>query len=516
MEAQNDRVRSTVTLLDQMRRENDLIGKNAGEVAAAQFAHQRLMEIRDEAIRNGITNEQEFQRVFGKEIALIGEAAAKVKEYAEASARAHLKDDLGFDAAQLGRSPIEQRVASTMRQYGLGNDLNGPDAAIIRTNERLKQQVDIWKDIRKSGMDAYSDIFDLAFDGFDNWKDRLSDIAKDMAKNLFDMSVKNPFLNRQYGADLPTLDQAGGLGGWINTLLGGSPNPAAGLGQLGTMANPMYVVPVGGLGGDGGIVGDVTRLLSGANDNGAGNAAKTVASLVPGGGALASAAGQALSFVGNYKQGVDNRLTDILSEASQRFGGFGVSAFSGRRPGDPRFHGQGLATDVRLTDLASGKALANYQDPSTFRTYEQFAQVARQVQMEKYPELADQFRWGGYFSGGRGKYGAMDQMHFDLGGGKVGMAGGSWANGLTPAQRALFPGVESLGMGANKAVAALGRLDVTTTAATQNLGQFGSGLGQFGQNLAKSVSQASGGGSSGGGFFGMLASPFGGGQTRFA
>lgn len=159
--------------------------------------------------------------------------------------------------------------------------------------------------------------------------------------------------------------------------------------------------------------------------------------------------GGPLAFVGNYRSGVDPRLTDILQTAAGRFADYKVDAFSGLRPGDPRFHGKGKATDVSLIDRSSGKALPNYQSAQSFRAYEKFAQAARQVQMEKYPELAGQFRWGGYFSGDRRRYGAVDLMHFDLGGGGgLGMAGGSWEHGLTAAQRAIFPGAVSSGMAA--------------------------------------------------------------------
>jgi hypothetical protein len=74
----------------------------------------------------------------------------------------------------------------------------------------------------------------------------------------------------------------------------------------------------------------------------------------------------------------------------------------------------------------------------------------------------------------------MDQMHFDLGGGKVGMAGGSWANGLTASQRAMFPGVESLGMGANKAAQALDMLTTKSTDLNSGFDLLGKGL--VGQN----------------------------------
>ena len=171
-----------------------------------------------------------------------------------------------------------------------------------------------------------------------------------------------------------------------------------------------------------------------ANDNGV--------AAVPGGGSFSTVG----NFVARGANNVDARLVDILRTAAER-SGMRAEAYSGYRPGDPRFHGKGLATDVRLFD-EKGNLLPNYQNSASFRSYEEFAQNARMVQMEKYPELANQFRWGGYFSGPKGKYDAADLMHFDLGGGSgLGMAGGSWENGLTTAQRRLFPGAESRGIG---------------------------------------------------------------------
>lgn len=150
------------------------------------------------------------------------------------------------------------------------------------------------------------------------------------------------------------------------------------------------------------------------------------------------------NFVARGEGKVDPILVDILQKAAE-LTGMNVEAYSGYRPGDKRQHGKGSATDVRIIG-PDGKALENYQSPETFPQYEQLAQAARAVQMEHYPELDKQFRWGGYFSGGKGKYGAMDLMHFDVGGSdKLGMAGGTWENGLNQQQLALFPGVKSTG-----------------------------------------------------------------------
>jgi hypothetical protein len=150
----------------------------------------------------------------------------------------------------------------------------------------------------------------------------------------------------------------------------------------------------------------------------------------------------AVRFSGDNR-GADPRLYNLLRDSSQYLPeGYSVQFKSGLRPGDPRYHGKGMAADIQIID-PSGKPLANYQDPTTFRTYEQYAQAAKALRDQQYPDVP--LRWGGYFSGPKGKYGALDVMHFDLADGPMG--GGSWETGLTPQQIALWPGVESVGMG---------------------------------------------------------------------
>lgn len=126
---------------------------------------------------------------------------------------------------------------------------------------------------------------------------------------------------------------------------------------------------------------------------------------------------------------IDPRLVDIAKEAAARFpmtvkvtdhGGFNP-----RKSGTPN-HPGGWAMDFQIYD-PSGRPLDNYQDPKTYRMYEQLAQTMRQVQQEKYPELDKTFRWGGYFGGRFG----FDQMHVDITPGAGGnMRMGSWEYGL--------------------------------------------------------------------------------------
>lgn len=627
-EAQEQRLRSYDQAIASAQLDVAMIGKSTAETEALRFEHERLAQVREEAARNGIKSEAEFQRVFGEEIASI---RAKAVEYGklialqgarqairdqqddlevqraelslagagtlarqraidalkteqdirkrgiplygteanelranteersrnnEAIARATLQQQLLFERQQMFRSETEQTVASTMKNAGLEYDPNSMIAQQIRYNEQLKTTKAAWEDIFNTVNDGFDSVSDALFSG-GSIGEALKKAGSQFAKTIFDMSLTNPLKNWMTGSNFNTIGdlgifpgawsgKGGGFGGVLGQMLGAQKAVASMQVQAASVfinGSPLGVPGLPGVPGaandNGGFFGWLKSLFGGSpaasNAIAGPNTAATAAKLLSGLGSplganvdsatTSSIVGQALGFVGNYKSGVDPRLTDILNTAAKQFAGFKVDAFSGLRLGDPRFHGQGLATDVRLTDLLTGKALGNYQDAASFGTYERFAQLARRVQMDKYPELADQFRWGGYFGGGRGRYGAMDEMHFDLGGGRLGMSGGSWANGLTSAQRALFPGANSvgaaaldkLGSSATSAASAVGSLGGASTsalsslvsstgAAAKGLDVFGNGAGKLGSMLNQFPAAPGGGG--GGNPFGFLGNIF--------
>ncbi|PRD45336.1 hypothetical protein C5748_03835 [Phyllobacterium phragmitis] len=392
-----------------------------------------------------------------------------------------------------------------IRRRGL--DVGSAEANMMRQNTKvsselraeIEKQRDAWTSVRSTGEDAIDGIFDALGNG--DYKDALKSIALDITRTFTDLAVKNPLKNSLLGTSYGTLDDLfkdNAAGGLLSALTGGK--------SVGAMNVTAATVMI-----NGGVTGGLASFLGGSAPAANTNITSVMNNAVQ---SVTKATDQALNFVGNYKSGVDARLTDILNTAASSFPGLKIDAISGLRPGDSRFHGQGLATDVQLTELLSGKMLGNYQDASSFRTYEQFAQTARGVQMAKYPELADQFRWGGYFSGGKGQYGALDTMHFDLGGRQAGMAGGSWAGGLTSGQRSLWPGVDSQGM--DTASAALEKLGSSAGATSGSLSGFGSGLGTAGKGLdqlgsgfnsfGKQLSSFAAGGSGGG--LGILSALF--------
>ncbi|QAZ45959.1 phage tail length tape measure family protein [Mesorhizobium sp. Pch-S] len=416
-----------------------------------------------------------------EQLELIKKQAAAYGEMAEALAKAKLAKDLAFERDQLGRSDVEQAVAATLKQYGLGEDLNGPEAAIIRSNELLKKQVDLWKDVRKGGMDAYSDIFDLAFDGFDNWQERLSDIAKDMAKNIFDLSVKNPFLNEQYGANLPTMNQTGGIGGFFATMLGMTPNPA--INALGTQSvgamtvNAASVVVMGSI-GVGGADGVLNRVFSPANSNGlkASDYAPMSLSGIGSPGSLGSNApynvANATSFIKQYASaiGIDPDIALKVARSEGLGAGIWQSNYSKGGFREPSFGpfqllkgGQGTGFGTGLGNRFMQQTGLDPADPANWQKSTAFA--------------LDQAKAGGWGPW----YGAKNQ-------------------GITG-----FMGIDR---SAEKATAALDNLSTGTVDAGKGLNAFGGGMGKLGNALSQFPGAPGGGG---GGFLGGLGKMLGGG-----
>jgi hypothetical protein len=483
-DARRSRDTALQTSIERQQLEASLIGKTVSEQERLRLQFQLTSELKAEAARNGTAVDE-------KELALIREKAAAYGQLAEqmAAQKALREQDTELEKlrSELGLVTMSQSArAEAMRQLEtenkireLGISRNSTEADQLREKSRLigqmttelAKQKAAWDMVSSAGESAIDNIFGSLLKG--DFKGALKGLLGDVGKFFQDLGT-NSIKNMLLGGDRTELSDV------IGRLMKGAPvaanqnTPAA--------SAQSFAAPVEA----------VTR----------------------------SVLGSTLSMVGNYKSGVDARLTDILNKAALASPQFKVDAISGFRAGDPRFHGQGIATDVSLTDLMSGRKLGNYQDAASFRSYEQFAQSARAVQMRDYPELADKFRWGGYFSGGKGKYGAVDNMHFDLAGNKVGMGGGSWEGGLNSAQRSLWPGAESKGIDdtASKALEKLatagqtasktiGGLEGASSTAVKGLSGLGEGLGQAGQNLANMFPAAPSGGG-GGGFFSSLLTAF--------
>lgn len=136
-------------------------------------------------------------------------------------------------------------------------------------------------------------------------------------------------------------------------------------------------------------------------------------------------------------ENVDPALLQLLESVD--YPGYEVEFISGYRPktpANPRSrHGHGGAIDVELVDRKTGRRVPNYQNAEAFKIYQDYANRVYQHAQQTNPDLAKKLAWGGYFSGPKGKYGALDLMHFDTGGMQ---AGGDWNAGLYPQQAKLW------------------------------------------------------------------------------
>ena len=172
---------------------------------------------------------------------------------------------------------------------------------------------------------------------------------------------------------------------------------------------------------------------------------------VPKSSTIGGAGGDMKLAAGRSFEGVNPQFAQAAQEYARIYHGqngqYDVTLTSGKRGGDAREHGKGNAFDMQLVDKQTGKPLENYQtnDPKTFKAYQDYANGFHQFLEQKYPDLAAKHRWGGYFSGGKETYGSNDVMHHDLAGDRVGIAGGSWKDGLSPSQLKHYPGLEAGG-----------------------------------------------------------------------
>jgi hypothetical protein len=133
-EAQRDRALSLDKILTDQTLEIDLIGKTGGQTAALRKEYELTSQLRLEASKNGIDGENEFQKVYGKEVGLIRERASELGKLTDAFNKAKLSDDLGFERSQLFRSASDQQIASRERGAGMPVDLNSDEAQQMKQN----------------------------------------------------------------------------------------------------------------------------------------------------------------------------------------------------------------------------------------------------------------------------------------------------------------------------------------------------------------------------------------------
>ncbi len=464
-EAAAERARSLDLTIKGQQLELSLIGQTVGETERLRMEQQLISQLEAEAAKNHTT-------VDPKEIAAIKEKAAAYGALAEQIAATNLLRDQDQQIAQLKTEASLVGASDEARRRGLasleaeqqlisrGIDLNSSYADSFRKNalaisdmtNQLRKQNEAWDKVRQSGENTIDSLVDGLTSG--NIGDALGDIAKDIAGTFTDLAIKNPLKNSLLGTDYGTISDVGGLGGIFGRLFGGGdttaiPGLAKSVGSMSVNAGTVMINGgVSGLGaigssGSGGSI--LSRIFGSANDN----------SSVPAATSNMAAYRQAIkdleSSGGNY-----NALGPLTARGDRAYGAYQVM-------------GSNIPS---WTEEALGRRLT----PSQF-----LASPAAQ------DSVFDRF-----FGKSVSKYGNPQD------------AASVWFTGRP--QALAGNATDVFGTTSTKYVekfnASLSRLDTTTTGATNSLGTFGNGLGQFGQNLSNSFPPAPSGG--GGNWFSSL------------
>ncbi len=287
-EASRERARSLDETLNLARLDVELVGRNAAEVDRLRMEHQLLAELRREAAQNGVEASEQ-------EIAAIRAVAA---ETSRLRAIAGARDFIRTQQEELEMVRVQMALVGSSEQYRArmiaaleaertirerGIDVMGREAQQIRDGAQalasatleLNRQAEAWGNVQRAGESVIDNVLDRLVDG--DWTGALKSMSDEFLKLSLQMGAANPLKNAIFGTNYGTFQDVGGWGGILGRLFGGGDAMAqTALGGLGASYGAMTVsagtVIVNGAlgaggGAGGGILGNITRLLTGANDN---------------------------------------------------------------------------------------------------------------------------------------------------------------------------------------------------------------------------------------------------------
>ena len=187
-EAARERLAATRDQIGATQADIDGIGRTAREAELLRLNWQTYSDLRREAERNGLAFDQaQYDRLTRENVEL-----AKRNELLRERT---LMNDLQFERDQMGRSPIEQNIASRLQSSGLPVDLDSAAASAIRYNENLKQSRDLtlefFSGLRGDLQNGVNGLDALA-NALMRLGDRLMDLALNQAINALFANLGGP------------------------------------------------------------------------------------------------------------------------------------------------------------------------------------------------------------------------------------------------------------------------------------------------------------------------------------
>ena len=168
---------------DLIKNANDRIGQLQVEIQTVGMADAAAEKYRmqQELLASATDKGRKVSEPMRQEIEKI---ANEYADLAEQVAKARLQQDLLFDQRQLGRSSIDQTVASTLRGAGLAEDLNSSAAQMIRFNEQMSIAKDMSMDFASSfisGLREGQSVLESLGNALNRVADKLIEMAMDQA-----------------------------------------------------------------------------------------------------------------------------------------------------------------------------------------------------------------------------------------------------------------------------------------------------------------------------------------------
>ncbi|MEN0115441.1 MAG: hypothetical protein AAGD15_01855 [Agrobacterium cavarae] len=205
VEGQKERQRNLDRLLEDQQSEVDLIGKTGGAAAALRKEYELTATLRMEAARNGVEVDQQ-------EIELIKQKTAEYGKYVDLLNQRRFDFDMSQQASDARLSARDRQVTSTLRQYGMPEDLNSANA------KRINQQLN-WQEAKDAAKGFGAAFSSELINGSHNIgkallkgiQSALENQASKMWEKFFD-SIGNIFADWVTGG-LGSSKGGGGLGG---------------------------------------------------------------------------------------------------------------------------------------------------------------------------------------------------------------------------------------------------------------------------------------------------------------
>lgn len=286
-EAQEQRLRSLDSAVSSQQLELSLIGKTVGETERLRMEYQLTAQLKEEAARTNTEVDQ-------TELDLIRQKSEAYGRLAETIASTNMLRDQSrtLETARTELSLVSASDETRRRSLALlqaeqqlqERGISASSDAAIRyrqqalqiseVNAQIARQAGAWDMVRSTGEGTIDTLIDKLTKG--DFEGALESIASDWSKTLLTLGASNPMKNAWLGTNLPTLSDAGGLGGIFSRLLGGGDQT---VGAMTVSAGSVVVTGgiAGGVGDAGGLLGKLTGSAgtpAAANDNVGGSGAQ--------------------------------------------------------------------------------------------------------------------------------------------------------------------------------------------------------------------------------------------------